>query len=361
MRRSFLVLMLVIGAVSAGLLGCDQTSVTAPATEAGDSAAAPASGTPADRVPGENLLPPIEAAHSSTTFRCGDVIVRFTPGDGDMADMQIANNAYAMQQVVAASGAKYENLGNPDTVFWNKGDGAFVSVDGTSLPECRKADPAQTKQTRPFTARGNEPGWHLQIDGDNVQLVTDYGATTLTATVNEDRRTAQGRSVVAGNGTNVVTVTIDNQPCHDDMSGEPFSHRVTVAVDGQTLTGCGGRSGTRDITWRLEDLNGAGIIDRSRVTLLFGEQGELSGSGGCNRYRGRYTLEGERLIIEPQIAATLKACGGESLMAQEQRFLELLPAMVSARIDESGGLVLSGPQEQRLRFQRAEEAEQPAD
>lgn len=323
---------------------------------------APLRVTPSAPALGEILLTPRDVAQPSSTFLCGNTLVRFMPGDGDMADMQIANSAYAMQQVVAASGAKYENLGNPNTVFWSKGDGASVSVDGASLPECHKIEEAETRKTTVYTARGNEPGWNLQIEGDSLRLVTDHGGRTVTATVDQDRPTTEGHAVVARSEESAVTVTIINLPCRDDMSGEPFPQQVTVELDTRTLTGCGGQSGVRRITWRLEDLNGGGIIDRSHITLLLDENGRLSGSGGCNRYTGSYSLEGESLIIEPQIAATMMACSAESLMQQEARFFEVLPAMTTASLDETGSLVLSGPQDQRLLFRRDDDdTEQPVE
>ena len=38
------------------------------------------------------------------------------------------------------------------------------------------------------------------------------------------------------------------------------------------------------------------------------ENGKVSGSNGCNRYRGNYTLDGGSITIAPA-AATSMACG----------------------------------------------------
>jgi len=230
--------------------------------------------TPSAPALGEILLLPRAATHRGLTFACGDTVVRFVPGDGDLADMHIANSAYAMQEVVAASGAKYENPGQPGTVFWSKGDSAFVSVNGASLPECHKTDAADGAQTAPSSGPGG---------------------------------------------------------------------------------------GVRQTLWRLEKLNGSDIVDPSRITLQLDDMGRVSGSGGCNHYTGSYTLDGESLSISQQIAATMKACAADSVMAQEGKFFELLPAMTTASIDATGVLILSGPQEQRLLFRREEVASQTAE
>jgi hypothetical protein len=41
---------------------------------------------------------------------------------------------YRMKQVVSASGAKYEAVGDPTTVFWSKGASVFLTVKGKEYP-----------------------------------------------------------------------------------------------------------------------------------------------------------------------------------------------------------------------------------
>src|SRR5690606_18023132 len=127
------------------------------------------------------------------------------------------------------------------------------------------------------------------------------------------------------------------------------AHQVSVSYNDQTYQGCG-RSLIRDVTWRLEDLDKTGVIDNSHITLTFGSQGRISGSAGCNNYNGGYVLEGETLTIGPNIAATMRACIAEALMRQEQTFLQTLPAMTKATIDETGALILSNEEGQTLLF-----------
>lgn len=103
------------------------------------------------------------------------------------------------------------------------------------------------------------------------------------------------------------------------------------------------------IIWRLEDLDHTGIIDSSHLTVTFAEDGSVSGSSGCNQYHGSYSFEGGMLTINPNLAATLKACA-ESLMFQEQKFLQLLPLMQTVTIDETQALVLASPEGQTLTF-----------
>jgi heat shock protein HslJ len=95
-----------------------------------------------------------------------------------------------------------------------------------------------------------------------------------------------------------------------------------------------------DREWVVEDLAGGGIIDRSRVTLNFDAEGQVSGRASCNRYTAGYQARGDRLGFTPA-AATKMACA-EALMNQEQNFFRILGAVDRFRIDETGALILEG-------------------
>lgn len=136
----------------------------------------------------------------------------------------------------------------------------------------------------------------------------------------------------------------------------PAQAGATDGVEAGTGKTSGGE--VRGIAWRLEDLDKAGIIDRSRITLLLGEEGRASGMAGCNRYTTGYALDGTALTIDARIASTRMACVADALMYQEQRFFELLPLMQEARIDETGALILSGKDGASMKFYRDEDAGQ---
>lgn len=60
------------------------------------------------------------------------------------------------------------------------------------------------------------------------------------------------------------------------------------------------------------------------LNLSFAD-GAVSGSSGCNTFRGTYTAEGDRISFGP-LATTRKACAGEGVMEQERAFLAALQA-----------------------------------
>jgi heat shock protein HslJ len=65
---------------------------------------------------------------------------------------------------------------------------------------------------------------------------------------------------------------------------------------------------------------------------------ELTGSGDCNRFVGRFQLDGESLRLEPG-ATTMLACEPE-VIADEQRFLQDLQQVRRWRLDGEGRLEL---------------------
>lgn len=106
------------------------------------------------------------------------------------------------------------------------------------------------------------------------------------------------------------------------------------------LAGCSGDPARllQSGEWVVEDINAAGIIDRSRVSLNFGSDGRVNGRASCNNFMGEYRLTGEGLTIEAP-ATTRKICA-PALMEQEQRVLHNLQTLHSFDFDETGALVL---------------------
>lgn len=66
------------------------------------------------------------------------------------------------------------------------------------------------------------------------------------------------------------------------------------------------------------------VITDSELTLVFGADGTLNGSAGCNNYSATYTLGDKTLKVGPA-ATTRKMCASpEGVMEQEMQFLKAL-------------------------------------
>lgn len=70
-------------------------------------------------------------------------------------------------------------------------------------------------------------------------------------------------------------------------------------------------------------------IANTRLTLLF-QDGQVSGSSGCNSFHGSFTVSGKALTIHP-LATTRKACE-DAVMVQEQEFLKALQSAATWNI-----------------------------
>jgi putative lipoprotein len=83
--------------------------------------------------------------------------------------------------------------------------------------------------------------------------------------------------------------------------------------------------------WLAEDIRGGGVIDDVQTTLEIGADGRATGSGGCNRFAGSYSVNGATLAFGA-IATTRMACP-PAVMDQESKFFAALGEARGWRID----------------------------
>lgn len=84
-------------------------------------------------------------------------------------------------------------------------------------------------------------------------------------------------------------------------------------------------------SWQVEDVAAGGVIDGSNLTLVFGDNGMINGSSGCNQYTGGFAVNGNKLDVG-KVAATMMACA-PALMDLEQKFLAVLNGAQEYSID----------------------------
>lgn len=175
-----------------------------------------------------------------------------------------------------------------------------------------------------YRASGNEPFWQLVLT-DSTMDFNDLGTEVdASAPKPEPISTADGWQFVATAQGQPFVMVVKPLVCNDSMSGRPFPHTVTVTVIEQTYYGCGGDTATllTGGEWRVAQIQG---VDTASVapTMLFGEDGSLSGNGSCNNYRATYEITGEGIDIGPAVA-TKMACADDARTQQEVRFFSLL-------------------------------------
>ena len=105
-----------------------------------------------------------------------------------------------------------------------------------------------------------------------------------------------------------------------------------TATDPNTITG---------IEWQWLSLSNRStnetttVPDPENYTIVFNEDGTLSGEADCNNFNGSYSQENGFVITLG--ATTMAACGPDSL---DQQYLSTLGTVVAGGPDGSGGLAL---------------------
>lgn len=113
--------------------------------------------------------------------------------------------------------------------------------------------------------------------------------------------------------------------------------------------GAGGEAGGLVGTaWRLEDLGGAGVLDRVEATLEFPDPVMVAGSSSCNRFFGTVSISGESIKISP-LGSTRMSCP-EAIMNQEANYLNALKDAERFTRDGSTLLIYCKGMAKPLRF-----------
>nr|WP_244491064.1 META domain-containing protein [Paramesorhizobium deserti] len=101
-------------------------------------------------------------------------------------------------------------------------------------------------------------------------------------------------------------------------------------------------------TWLVEDIYGAGVVDDAQTTLTIGEDGEVSGSSGCNRYFTKASFSADTLSFA-EVGSTYMQCP-PALMNQESKFFDALGKARAYRVDMGKLLLLDADGKEILRL-----------
>jgi heat shock protein HslJ len=91
---------------------------------------------------------------------------------------------------------------------------------------------------------------------------------------------------------------------------QPSTQQATAPQSEQPVPSTGQITGSQ---WTLENYNGQPVREGTTITLLFGEEGEASGSDGCNRYTTEYAVEGSSLTFQTPVVVTREVCPQSTL------------------------------------------------
>lgn len=225
---------------------------------------------------------------------------------------------------------------------------AFILALAACAPAAETPPQGPGEQPAAYMALGTEPGWTLEITPSRLNYDGDYGETKIMAPNPGAKPSFNGERYV----TDRLTINVTHAECSDGMSDRRYHDKVTVTADGKTVKGCGGKilpptelAGTN---WIFVSIGGTPVAG-DRPTALQFDGNRLSGSAGCNRFSGTYSVDGGTLKAGP-LMATEMACPGMEL---EQDFFKLMTAPVSLTFADDGTLILTGSGGQTAVLKRA--------
>jgi len=93
--------------------------------------------------------------------------------------------------------------------------------------------------------------------------------------------------------------------------------------------------------WIIDTIGGKAVTSKQPPTITFGEDGRVSGFGGCNRFSGGYAQEGARVSFQP-VMMTLMACPQGNVNQLEGTLGSALTGVATYVIDGDGAMTLTG-------------------
>ena len=87
-------------------------------------------------------------------------------------------------------------------------------------------------------------------------------------------------------------------------------------------------------TWVLTELAGQPLVADSGISASFSTDGTVSGSAGCNRYNGKYTVSGDSLTFSVNMAMSMMMCE-QAVMDQETAYINTLGQVKTYSVADS--------------------------
>lgn len=132
---------------------------------------------------------------------------------------------------------------------------------------------------------------------------------------------------------------------------EPFLRPVPVQAQQQ-----GGETADASLAgteWLLQFLRGVDVSPEIGSSLSFDDDGNVSGNGGCNRFRGGVTIEGQTMKFG-DLASTMMACVEGEKTRQEAGYHAAMAETAGFRIEQGDLSLLNGQDEVVARLTRAQ-------
>lgn len=205
-----------------------------------------------------------------------------------------------------------------------------------------------------FMAMGNEPGWTLDVDFDSLMYFKSINGDSISFPVPDAEEDGKKQTFEAETEDGSFKISITEEPCSDDMSGEDFTHIVSVVTDKQEFQGCGRYITHNEMAyegqWTLTGINGDDFsATGNQETPMLNMQSKdhtVNGTTGCNRLSGKFEVAGDSISFN-KLITTKRACEGKT----EQHFLKALEKVNTYKV-ENEQLILMDDEEKVLVFEK---------
>lgn len=182
----------------------------------------------------------------------------------------------------------------------------------------------------------DEPG---DVDRYRFPDWSDKGQyLTVGAGMNPPRAWVEDQGIVEGSTQRCMRLEITKGTCTPvifsfpeiDFSGwaDAPSGQITPEIPASTLL---------NREWVLESFGPIGaesaLLPDTDIDIRFGEDNQVTGSAGCNRYFGGYEVKGKELSIPGPLGTTRMACP-DPIMDQEGKYLQALQKVAQFEIDQ---------------------------
>ena len=258
--------------------------------------------------------------------------------------------------------ASYADIANPDMIEpgWKVCIPAAESVP--ALMAAGAASAASEMDTPSGGASLTATSWTLTaLNGDKVdpaiRVTAEFGADGMMSG-NSGCNHYNVAYEVDGNSISIGTAMSTMMACDEaSMAVEnaylsALESAASYQIDGDTLTlaDAGGTdvatfSAAKQValagtSWAVRAYNNGKqavttLIIGTEMTAIFGEDGALSGSAGCNTYNAPYQTDGDSITIGPAASTRMMCAEPEGIMEQETQYLAALSTAATYKIDGS--------------------------
>ena len=182
-----------------------------------------------------------------------------------------------------------------------------------------------------------------EVDGDNIEISDMIAGTAMAC---PDPIMKQERAYLTALPTAATYVIQGNELVLRDDGRAVV---LTYAAETQDLAGT---------SWQVISYNNGkeavvSVIIDTEITANFGEDGQLTGSGGCNSYFGPYETQGDNISMGPFGATQMMCSEPEGLMDQESQYLAALESADTYKVEGDRLSMRTADGAMAVNFQRA--------